>query len=550
VTEPLLRITGLRVTYRTSTGVTVAVDGLDLTVAPGQITAVVGESGSGKSSTAHAIVGLLPGSGRVDAGSIRLRGEELTTLGEKSWRRVRGRQIGLIPQDAGVALDPVKPVGRQVAEVLRVHGLAHRADARTRAVDLLAEAGLPDAARRAYQYPHELSGGMRQRVLIAIATAARPQLLVADEPTSALDVTVQRRILDQLQDVVASTGTAVLLVTHDLGIAADRADQVVVMSQGRVAEAGSARLIMTTPSDPYTRRLLCDAPGMGTAPARRPAADPPETLLLRVLDLRKTFPVRGTGWRRARRTAVDGVSFQIPRGRTLGLVGESGSGKTTAARMVMGLERPTAGAVYLDGEDVTAARGAALRRLHRRVQLIYQNPYSSLNPRLSVEEILAEPLHGFRVGDRSGRPTTRELLDSVALPAGIGRRTAAELSGGQRQRVAIARALAPNPELIVCDEPVSALDVTVQARILELLVGLQRDRGLSYLFISHDLAVVRQVSDQIAVMREGRIVEVGDSEEVFGNPRHPYTRELLAAIPGIGGHRWNDSPSPSGGRRR
>lgn len=557
---PLLAVEGLRIGYRTESGTHIAVDGLDLTAAAGQITAVVGESGSGKSSTAHALIGLLPAGGRILGGSVRLQGEELTGLGERAWREVRGRRVGLVPQDPGVSLDPVKPVGGQVAEVLRVHGLATRGDAVARAVDLLADAGLPDPAQRARQYPHELSGGMRQRVLIAIATAARPRLLVADEPTSALDVTVQRQILDHLQAVVTTTGTAMLLVTHDLAVVADRAQHVVVMSQARVVEAGPAEQVLTDPQHPYTRRLLADAPTIaGRAPHRtrtavtagtagtdvatvagagavteradtRPAAAP----LLRVTGLTRAFPVRGAMLARRRsRTVVDGVDFELARGETLGLVGESGSGKSTTARMILGLERADSGTVLLDGADVTTVRGAARRALHRRIQFVYQNPYASLNPRFTVAELLTEPLRNHGIGTKDEwAGTVRRLLDDVALPAGTERRKAAELSGGQRQRVAIARALALGPELLVCDEPVSALDVTVQARILELLVGLQERHALSYLFISHDLAVVAQVSDRIAVMRDGRIVESGPADELLRSPSHPYTKELLAAVPG------------------
>ncbi|MFG2219697.1 dipeptide ABC transporter ATP-binding protein [Streptomyces sp. NPDC048685] len=549
---PLLAVRGLRIGYRTSDGTHIAVDGLDLTAAAGQITAVVGESGSGKSSTAHALIGLLPAGGSVLGGSVRLQGEELTGLDERAWREVRGRRVGLIPQDPGLSLDPVKPVGGQVAEVLRVHGLATRRDATARAVDLLAEAGLPDPAQRARQYPHELSGGMRQRVLIAIATAARPRLLVADEPTSALDVTVQRQILDHLQGVVTTTGTAMLLVTHDLAVVADRAQHVVVMSQARVVEAGPAEQVLTDPQHPYTRRLLADAPTITARAPRRDRTDntePPDAPhdptspeatgataapLLRVTGLTRAFPVRGAALSRRRsRTAVDGVGFELDRGETLGLVGESGSGKSTTARLILGLERADSGAVLLDGADVTTVRGAARRALHRRIQFVYQNPYASLNPRFTVEELLTEPLRNHRIGAKEQwGATVRRLLADVALPAGTERRKAAELSGGQRQRVAIARALALGPELLVCDEPVSALDVTVQARILELLIDLQERHGLSYLFISHDLAVVAQVSDRIAVMRDGRIVESGPADELLRSPSHPYTKELLAAVPG------------------
>lgn len=545
--EPLLDVRGLRIGYRAASGTRLAVDGLDLRVAAGEITAVVGESGSGKSSTAHALVGLLPAGGVVLGGSVRLQGEELTGLGERAWREVRGRRIGLIPQDPGVSLDPVKPVGAQVAEVLRVHGLATRRDAPARAVGLLGEAGLPDPDQRARQYPHELSGGMRQRVLIAMATAARPRLLVADEPTSALDVTVQRRLLDHLQEVVTTTGTAMLLVTHDLAVVADRAQHVVVMSRGRVVEAGPAGRVLADPRHPYTRALLADAPTLTARPPRgrsgtadsAPVTGPgPASAdaapLLSVTGLTRAFPVRGPALSRRRtRTAVDGVGFELGRGETLGVVGESGSGKSTTARMILGLERVDSGTVLLDGVDVTTVRGAARRALHRRIQLVYQNPYASLNPRFTVGELLTEPLRNHGIGSRAEwGGEVRRLLDDVALPAGVERRKAAELSGGQRQRVAIARALALGPEVLVCDEPVSALDVTVQARILELLVGLQERHGLSYLFISHDLAVVARVSDRIAVMRGGRIVESGPAAELLRAPQHPYTRQLLAAVPG------------------
>ena len=529
--EPLLTIEGLRVGYHTAAGAHTAVDDLDLTVEAGRITAVVGESGSGKSTTAHAVIGLLPGTGCIEAGSIRLHGEELTALSERSWRDVRGRRIGLVPQDPGVSLDPVKPIGRQVADVLRIHGLATGAAARARVVELLAEAGLPEPASHARQYPHELSGGMRQRVLIAMATAAKPELIIADEPTSALDVTVQRQILDHLEHVVATTGTAILLVTHDLAVAADRAHHIAVMSGGRVVETGPTHRILTKPAEPYTRQLLADVPA--AAPRRESPED--AEILLRADGLTRTFPLRDSGaFRRQRRTAVDDVGFEIRRGRTLGLVGESGSGKSTTARLILALERPDSGTVQLRDEDVTGVRGAARRALHRRVQLVYQNPYASLNPRFTVGDILAEPLRNFGIADGTRIPAlVRELLASVALPADTGGRKAAELSGGQRQRVAIARALAPKPELVVCDEPVSALDVTVQAQILDLFVGLQREHGLSYLFISHDLAVIRQVSDEVAVMRHGRVVESGPAEDVFTNPQHPYTKDLLAAIPGV-----------------
>ncbi|WP_261563186.1 dipeptide ABC transporter ATP-binding protein [Frankia tisae] len=567
----LLTVRGLRVTYRAAGGRLVALDGVDIDVPTGGITAVVGESGSGKTTLAHALVGLLPEGGRVEAGSIRLDGQELAGRPERAWREIRGARVGLVPQDPGVSLNPVTTIGRHVADALRAHERLPRAVARARAVELLAQAGIPDAAARARQYPHELSGGLRQRVLIAMATAARPGLLVADEPTSALDVTVQRQILDHVDTLVATAGLTVLLVTHDLAVVADRADHVVVMADGRVVETGPTAGVLTAPREPYTRRLLADIPGLtrlrpgvdrpdGHRPraaamaivvpgpvvpgpvvpgpvvpgpvVASPAVGGPDAPLLSVEGLRLVYPGRGLGRRRAR-PAVDDVSFTIAPGAALGLVGESGSGKTSIGRMVVGLTRPTAGTLRLDGQDITGAAGSRLRALHRRVQLIYQNPYSSLNPRFTVEEIVAEPLRNYGIVDRAGRPArVAELLESVALPASVARRTAVELSGGQRQRVAIARALALTPRLLVCDEPVSALDVTVQAQILRLLMDLRVQHGLTYLFISHDLAVVRQLADQVAVLSQGRLVELAETERLFSAPRDDYTRALLAAIPG------------------
>jgi len=537
--ENLLEISDLAVSYRSRSGVVRAVDGVDLTVRAGEIVAVVGESGSGKSTTAHAVIGLLPGTGQIDAGRIRFGGRDLAGLSERELRLVRGAQIGLIPQDPTVSLNPVQRIGDQVAEVLRVHGLANRRSAPLDAVDLLEQAGLPDPAVRARQYPHELSGGMRQRVLIAVAIAAKPKLIIADEPTSALDVTVQRLILDHIQSLTEAHDTAVLLVTHDLGIAADRAQRIVVMSRGRVVEAGPARQILDQPSHPYTRQLLRSAPSLAVA---RPAAPPrpapgraaADRPLVRVENLAKEFPLPRMAGAAARSVrAVHDVSFSINRGETFALVGESGSGKSTTARLVLRLVEPDAGRIVFDGKEITRARGEELRRLRRRAQLIYQNPYASLDPRFSIGEVITEPLRVFRVGDRaSRRARARELVERVALPASVLDRRPAELSGGQRQRVAIARALALSPDLVVCDEPVSALDVSVQAQVLELLAELQAATGVAYLFISHDLAVVRQIAHRVAVMQAGRIVEIGATGELFERPNHAYTRDLLAAIPG------------------
>ncbi|MEU1343583.1 ABC transporter ATP-binding protein [Streptomyces sp. NPDC005827] len=543
VSTPLLEIRGLSVSYRTRSGSVAAVRGVDLDVWPGQVTAVVGESGSGKSTTAHAVTRLLAANGTIDAGTVRFGRHDLATLSEAELRTVRGARIGLVPQDPTVSLNPVKRIGEQVAEVLRVHGLATRRSAAAEAVEVLNRAGLPDAAVRARQYPHELSGGMRQRALIAVALAAKPELIIADEPTSALDVTVQRVILDHLQHLTEESGTAILLVTHDLGVAADRAQRLVVMSEGRVVEAGETRAVLADPRHEYTRRLLAAAPSLTTARPRAPvpAAPADAVPLVEVRHLVKEFRLPRAGGEARTLRAVDDVSLTLHRGQTLALVGESGSGKSTTARLVLRLADPTSGQVLFDGTDITTATGERARQLRRRAQLVYQNPYASLDPRFSIAEVISEPLRAFKVGDRAARlARARELLDRVALPASTLERRPAELSGGQRQRVAIARALALSPDLVVCDEPVSALDVSVQAQVLDLLAELQADTGVAYLFISHDLAVVRQIAHQVAVMRAGRIVETGPPGELFTDPRHAYTRELLAAIPG------GRAPSPVG----
>ncbi|WP_404320392.1 dipeptide ABC transporter ATP-binding protein [Arthrobacter luteolus] len=561
--SPLLEVTDLAVGFQTMEGPVQAVRKAGFSLGAGKTLAIVGESGSGKSTTAMAVIGLLPGNGKVSAGSIRFEGQELVGLPESKMRAIRGRSIGLVPQDPMSNLNPVTKIGTQVAETLLVHGMATSKDVDRKVVEVLTAAGLPFAAERAKQYPHEFSGGMRQRALIAIGLACRPRLLIADEPTSALDVTVQRTILDQIGRMTEELGTSVLLITHDLGLAAERASDLVVMHRGEVVETGPARQLLEDPQHPYTKSLVSAAPSVAAvrlspgafaapaaerltlvdgnatepaAPAAEPASGPdagesaaPDNIV-EIRDLNKVFKIRGKS---GDFHAVRNVSLEIPRGRTVAIVGESGSGKTTTARMLLKLIEPTSGSMTFDGVDIASLAKGQLTDFRQRVQPIFQDPYSSLDPMFTIERILDEPLKTYKRGDRRERAArVRELMEQVALPASMLRRYPAELSGGQRQRVAIARALALNPELIVCDEPVSALDVLVQAQILKLLGDLQRDLGLSYLFISHDLAVVRLISDYVCVMKDGELVEAATSEEVFQNPRHPYTRKLLASIPG------------------
>jgi peptide/nickel transport system ATP-binding protein len=548
---PLLEIRDLKISFTTATGTVDAVRGVDLTVYPGQSVAIVGESGSGKSTTAHAIIDLLPGTGKVTGGSISFGGRELVGLHRKQVEDLRGREIGLVPQDPMSNLNPVWRIGAQIDEALVANGFQGSKVERTaRVTELLGEAGLPDAARRARQFPHEFSGGMRQRALIAIGLASRPKLLIADEPTSALDVTVQKKILDHLEGLTAELGTAVLFITHDLGLAAERAEHLVVMYKGKVVESGPAAQILKDPQHEYTKRLVASAPSLASrriqsahergAEAEDLLADhadqveatAPDVVVAK--DLTKVFRIRGSRpGTHTEFTAVDSIDFTLPKGHTLALVGESGSGKSTAANMVLGLLEPTSGTVMFDGKDVTKMSRKEQFALRRRVQPVFQNPYGSLDPVFSVFRSIEEPLVLHKVGDRKAREArVRELLDMVSLPQATMRRFPNELSGGQRQRIAIARALALNPEVLVLDEAVSALDVLVQAQILTLLNDLQAELGLSYLFITHDLAVVRQIADLVAVMKDGSIVEHATTDEVFDNPQQEYTRDLLAAIPG------------------
>ncbi len=562
--QPLLEIRNLAVDFRTTYGEVSAVKDASFSLAEGQTLAIVGESGSGKSTTAMAAIGLLPRNGGVSSGSILFDGEELVGMPEQRMRRIRGRQIGLVPQDPMSNLNPVTRIGTQVAETLLVHGMATPRNVEAKVVEALEAAGLPDARERARQYPHEFSGGMRQRALIAIGLACRPRLLIADEPTSALDVTVQRTILDQIDRMTEELGTAVLLITHDLGLAAERAEQLVVMHRGMVVETGPAEQLLEDPRHPYTRSLVKAAPSVAavrlqpgayaagtderTSHAEEDFAAKPDAVsmardadnIVELRNLTKAYKIRG---REDDFYAARNVTLEVPRGRTVAIVGESGSGKTTTARMLLKLIEPTSGSMTFDGMDVARLSKEQLRDFRQRVQPVFQDPYSSLNPVFTIGRIIEEPLSTYKRGNAGERAArVRELMDQVALPHSMLRRYPSELSGGQRQRVAIARALALKPELLVCDEPVSALDVLVQAQILKLLGDLQAELGLSYLLISHDLAVVRLISDYVCVMKDGELVEAASSEEVFTNPRHPYTRRLLASIPGNELEIYDDDP--------
>ena len=644
---PLLEVKDLAIDFTTDTGKPVhAVRDANFTVYPGQWVAIVGESGSGKSTSAMAVLGLLPGTGHVVNGSIKLDGEEIAGAKQSEFDKLRGTRMGLVPQDPMSNLNPVWRIGTQVKEALKANNMdvdhekrsalakalagdevevkgnddetflgakelpelmteAKKAlteagvsgeafdkavarftnewvpgsETRWRVADdlikagvaddqawylakkyvigstmddriagLLSEAGLPDAATRARQFPHEFSGGMRQRTLIAIGLACRPDLLIADEPTSALDVTVQKRILDHLHMLTDSLGTAVLFITHDLGLAAERAQHIVVMYKGQVVESGPSLEVLQHPQHPYTKRLVAAAPSLASqriisAKERGENADAlldhhiagESTLeksehIITVDHLTKEFKLPR---KKEMFKAVDDVSFSVKRGTTLAIVGESGSGKSTVANMVLHLLKPTSGKVFYEGRDTSTFKSKDLLGFRRHVQPVFQNPYGSLDPMYSIFRSIEEPLRIHKIGDKKWRANrVKELLDMVEMPASVMGRYPNELSGGQRQRIAIARAMALDPDVIVCDEAVSALDVLVQDQVLRLLNDLQAEKGLSYLFITHDLAVVRQIADEVVVMQHGKLVEHATTDEVFDHPQKQYTRDLLDAIPG------------------
>ncbi|MGA1296018.1 MAG: ABC transporter ATP-binding protein [Burkholderiaceae bacterium] len=586
----LLEVENLGVRFKSADGHLVhAVKRVSFKLAPERILAVVGESGSGKSVSSLAIMGLLPPrSTQIDPASlIRFKGQSLLGLSSSAWRQIRGRQIAMIFQDPMSSLNPVYTVGYQLAEMLRIHEGQTQSQAMAAAQALLEEVGIPEPSRRLHAYPHELSGGQQQRVMIAMAIACGPQLLIADEPTTELDVTIQRQILELLLRLKQRRRMSILFITHDLGLVGEFADEVVVMRHGEIREAGSAEQIFTQAQDVYTKALIyCrpdpdmprarlltiddwdasvlpsredvdqDAPPVLTAqplstkaistaqplsiqtiskaqPTSASASIPTVEPILEVKGLRKVFPRKIGLWRRDDVVAVDNVSFRLMKGKTLGIVGESGSGKTTAGLCAVRLHQATSGQILFEGQDLRTMSEAAFMPLKRRLQIVFQNPYASLNPRFTVGQILSEPmlLHGIGSSASDRESKLLDLLDRVGLPAAAVNRYPHEFSGGQRQRIAIARCLALSPDVIVCDEAVSALDVSVQAQVLNLLKDLQRELSLSYVFISHDLGVVRYMADELVVMHQGRVVEQGQADSIYSNPQDAYTRELLSAVP-------------------
>ena len=529
--EPVLTVDQLTVSVRTEAGLKPLVSDLSFTLHRGETLCIAGESGSGKSITSLAIMGLLPPPAvRVTGGRVALGDRVLTDLPESQMRAIRGARIAMIFQEPMTSLNPVMTVGSQLAEAIRAHSVVSRAEARAQALEALRAVRLSQPERRMAQFPHELSGGMRQRVMIAMALALRPEVLIADEPTTALDVTVQREVLDLLRDLQRETGTAIILITHDMGVVAEMADRVIVMQNGRMVEEAPAAQLFSAPQAEYTRALLAAVPRMGQGGHRDAVtADP----VARLADVVVRFPLKGglLGRTTHQVHAVEGVSFDIRRGETFALVGESGCGKSTIAKAMVGLV-PHQGRIEVAGQVLAGLNGAGLKAVRRRVQMVFQDPMAALDPRMTVGDQIAEPLLIHAIGSASDRRAkAADLMQRVGLTADQLDRYPHEFSGGQRQRICIARALALQPDLIIADESVSALDVSVQARVLDLLRALQQEFGIAFLFISHDMAVVENISDRVGVMYLGQIVELGTRAQVFGNPQHPYTQRLIEAVP-------------------
>jgi peptide/nickel transport system ATP-binding protein len=551
--QPLVEVAGLRVRFGGRRGASV-VDGISFTLNRGECLALVGESGSGKSVTARTLVGLTGAGAHVEAERLRFGGQDLSRFSARTWRQVRGGRIGFVMQDALSSLDSLRPVGREIAESVRLHLTLTRAQRERLVLKLLTDVGVPEPEFRATQYPRELSGGLRQRALIASAIACGPELVIADEPTTALDATIGAQVIELLGSL-KSSDTGLLIISHDLSVVASLADRVAVMRAGQIVEQGPTGEVLRSPAHDYTKALLAAVPSASSKGTRlsyaqsalgvpRASQTPgPASAAVRASaggaranDGQPVVAARNlvqafTGQDKVRRTAVADVSFELFSGETLGIVGESGSGKTTTARIVVGLQAPDAGSVYIRGREWAALNAADQRAERKRVQYVYQDPLSSFDPRYTVERVIAEALRVAGAPGQEGQERMTRLLELVALDDSFRRRRPIELSGGQRQRVAIARALATDPEVLVLDEPVSALDVSVQARILDLLADLQEQLGVAYLFISHDLGVIHHMCDRVLVMRDGAIVESGDVEDVFRNPRQEYTRALLDAIP-------------------
>lgn len=563
MSENLVEVKNLSIDFKTDDGIVKAVKNISFNIPRGKTVGLVGESGSGKSVTSLSIMRLIPNPpGQISSGSITFDGTDLLKLRESKMREIRGNKISMIFQEPMTSLNPVFTVGDQIAETILLHQNVSKAEAHQKTLDLMKQVGIPDPEKRIKAYPHEMSGGQRQRIMIAMAIACNPALLIADEPTTALDVTIQKQILELLHDLQKKYKMSMLFITHDLGVIADIADEVVVMYRGDIVEKGTTEQIFKNPQHPYTKGLLACRPSLDRNPVRLPTVSDFMTVdgkektfdvaahaqqktikpitdanpvLLELTDVKKHFPIKGGifGGVKSHVKAVDGVSLQVRKGRTLGLVGESGCGKSTLGRTILRLIEPTDGQIKYNGVDIPSLNQTDLRKLRRKMQIIFQDPYASLNPRMTIASAIMEPMtiHGLGKNKEERMEMAAQLMDKVGLDRKFLNRYPHEFSGGQRQRICIARALAVQPDFIVCDESVSALDVSIQAQILNLLLDLQKEMNLTYIFISHDLAVVKFIADEVAVMYNGKVVEKADAISIYENPQHDYTKKLLSAIP-------------------